>query len=51
MGGGALTKEAKEMFLKKDIEEHRQRTLDIFSTEKYKKARKEQEKQVEVENQ
>lgn len=28
MSGGALTKEAKEMFLKEDIEHHRQRTLN-----------------------
>jgi hypothetical protein len=28
MSGGALTKEAKEMYLKEDIEHHRQRTLN-----------------------
>ena len=41
MGGGKLTKKAKKIFLEEDIEEHRQRTLDKFSTKEYKKAIKE----------
>ncbi len=46
MGGGALTKEAKKMFLEKDIEEHKQRTLDKFSTDEYKKEKKSFDKEI-----
>ena len=43
MSGGTMPKKVKEEYLRKDIEEHRQRTLDKFSSKEYKEAREEQE--------
>ena len=43
MSGGIMPKKVKEEYLRKDIEEHKQRTLDKFSSSEYKEAREEQE--------
>ncbi len=43
MSGGIMPKKVKEEYLRKDIEEHKQRTLDKFSSPEYKEAREEQE--------
>lgn len=40
MSGGKITKQAKEIFLKEDIELHRQRTIDNYTKKGYKEERK-----------